>query len=285
MMFNRNSTGGLFRRATDVRVHGLRVKQRRICVDAVPGLNDERDSKADDQRQRRYHFEVNNGTDSDAAHILHALHLVDATHDRHEDNRSDHHPDQFYETVGEGFHRLGKARVQIADENADRHRDQNMNPQLAIQGPPAFGSACHVRRDCITDMGTCQSSAKMNAFICIEEFIMQYSKLGNTGLIISRLSFGAMTFWYGNRPFRGCLQSRRRECASDGPCIDRCGDQLLRYGEWLCSRAVRDYSWPPSWRQTTGSRHRNESRFPNRQGHDGSRAVAVEHPRRLRCKF
>ena len=30
---------------------------------------------------------------------------------------------------------------------------------------------------------------------------MQYSRLGNTGLIVSRLSFGAMTFGTGAGPF------------------------------------------------------------------------------------
>src|SRR4029434_1998974 len=37
----------------------------------------------------------------------------------------------------------------------------------------------------------------MNASYRITEDFMQYSKLGNTGLIVSRLSFGAMTFGKG----------------------------------------------------------------------------------------
>lgn len=31
--------------------------------------------------------------------------------------------------------------------------------------------------------------------------VMQYTTLGNTGLIVSRLSFGAMTFTAGNKSF------------------------------------------------------------------------------------
>jgi aryl-alcohol dehydrogenase-like predicted oxidoreductase len=41
----------------------------------------------------------------------------------------------------------------------------------------------------------------MNAFISVQGALMQYSKLGNTGLIVSRLSFGAMTFGIGAGPF------------------------------------------------------------------------------------
>src|SRR5262245_56526246 len=41
----------------------------------------------------------------------------------------------------------------------------------------------------------------MNVLHSVMEDAMQYSKLGNTGLIVSRLSFGAMTFGKGMGPF------------------------------------------------------------------------------------
>src|SRR5262249_50315512 len=41
----------------------------------------------------------------------------------------------------------------------------------------------------------------MNVLHSITEDAMQYSKLGNSGLIVSRLSFGAMTFGKGMGPF------------------------------------------------------------------------------------
>jgi len=43
---------------------------------------------------------------------------------------------------------------------------------------------------------------------------MQYTTLGNTGLIVSRLSFGAMTFTSGNKNFATIYKTKEADANS-----------------------------------------------------------------------
>src|SRR5258708_32834612 len=60
----------------------------------------------------------------------------------------------------------------------------------------------------------------------LKDLTMQYTTLGNTGLVVSRLSFGAMTFTAGDRSFATIYKT---EAADANAMIDRALDAGINF--------------------------------------------------------
>ena len=73
---------------------------------------------------------------------------------------------------------------------------------------------------------------------------MQYTTLGNTGLVVSRLAFGAMTFTSGNQDFATVYKVGAQLANELVGRAARCGRQLLRHRRRLRGRPVRDAARP-----------------------------------------
>ena len=73
---------------------------------------------------------------------------------------------------------------------------------------------------------------------------MQYATLGNTGLVVSRLAFGAMTFTSGNQDFATVYKVGAQLANESGRPRARCGRELLRYRGRVCRRPVGDAARP-----------------------------------------
>ena len=101
--------------------------------------------EADDQCQTRDDFEIDQRLDGDAPHPLCFAHARDAVHHRAEDDRSDQHPHELDEEIAERLQGVGALRPHITDPHAQRHRDENLQRQIAIDRTPAFfDDGCYI---------------------------------------------------------------------------------------------------------------------------------------------
>ena len=119
-----------------------RIEGRGVGVDADAGLKDVDDNEPDDQRQRRNDFEINDGLDADPADGLQVANLRDAGHDDAEDDRGDHHSDELDEAVAERPHRRPRLWSDVAKDDADHNREQDLDVQDFIKGLPR--GYCHM---------------------------------------------------------------------------------------------------------------------------------------------
>jgi len=118
-------------RAVHVALDAGHVDGGRVDVHPRTGLPDIHHHQADDQRQDGDDFEVDQRLQGQAAHAAHVAHAGDAMHHRNEDDRPDHHPDQFDEGVAEGLHRRADVRLQPPHQHADHGTCHHLEPELA----------------------------------------------------------------------------------------------------------------------------------------------------------
>ena len=79
------------------------IERGGIDIHAHARLGDIHHQQAQQQRQGRHHFKIDQRTGADAAQFLHAFHLGDAQHHHGENHRREHHLDQANEAVAQGF--------------------------------------------------------------------------------------------------------------------------------------------------------------------------------------
>ena len=107
---------------------------------------------------------------------------------------------------------------------------------------------------------------------------MQYATLGNTGLVVSRLAFGAMTFTSGNQDiatiYKVGAQARERARRPRA----RCRRELLRHRRRLRRRRVRDAARPGAQVPPQRGRDRDQGRLSQRPGRDAVGPVTPPHP-------
>ena len=116
-----------------------------------------------------------------------------------------------------------------------------------------------------------------------DEDHMEYTKLGHTGLDVSRIALGCMT--YGD-PQRGGHEWTLDEEASRPlhPASRRARHQLLRHCQRLLRRVQRGDRRPGACRGRASGRdgHRHEGAWPDARWSQRRRAVAQGHPHRDR---
>ena len=84
-------------------------------------------------------LEVDERLEADAPDLLQVAHLGDAGHDRGEDDRRDQHLDQLDEAVAQRLHRLAVRRVEVPEQRAEHHRDEDLEVETAGQRADAHG--------------------------------------------------------------------------------------------------------------------------------------------------
>ena len=107
---------------------------------------------------------------------------------------------------------------------------------------------------------------------------MQYALLGNTGLTVSRLAFGAMTFTAGNKDSRRRLQGGRgpgRRARRPRP---GGRDQLLRYRRRLCRRRIGSDARRGAQAPPRAGRHRHQGGLSHRARPDARGSLPPAHP-------
>ena len=125
-----------------VRCDGRGVERCRVGVDADARLDDVDHHEPDDQRQRRNDLEIDERLDADPADGLQVANLRDAGHDDAEDDRRDHHSDELDEAVAERPHRRARLGSDVAKDDADQNREQDLDVQDFIKGLPL--GYCHM---------------------------------------------------------------------------------------------------------------------------------------------
>ena len=105
-----------------------------VDVHSDAGLEQVDRNKSNDQGDAGQHFKIYQRFERDASNLGHVGHAGDAVHHRAEDDRRDEHADRLDEGVAQRLHLGAETGVEVAQCNADRHRDQHLKPQLQIPG-------------------------------------------------------------------------------------------------------------------------------------------------------
>ena len=116
---------GLRRGALGVVCDGAGIESRRVDVEASTRAECVDDDEADDERDRRDHFEVEQRLAAHTADLLHVARAGDAEHDRAEDDRADQHLDERDEPVAERLEPDAGGRIGVADRTARENREQD----------------------------------------------------------------------------------------------------------------------------------------------------------------
>jgi len=97
----------------------FRVQLGDIGIETGPRLDESDNGEADNERQCTDDLEIQQGLRPYPPNFLHILHPGYPGNHGAEDDRSDHHLDQFYETVSQRFHRRTDVRHEIAEGDTD----------------------------------------------------------------------------------------------------------------------------------------------------------------------
>ena len=132
--------------------HFARVGQRTAETAARP--DHIADDKSDHQCEGGDDLEIDQRLDADAADFLGILDMRYAGYHGAEDDRRDHHLDQFDEAVAERLDPVvgGEIGPQPADEGAEHDRDQNLHIENFV---PGFCGAHGRRCRCWSDNARC----------------------------------------------------------------------------------------------------------------------------------
>jgi hypothetical protein len=85
------------------------------------------DHEANHQRESGDDLEIDQGLDADASDLRRVLHMRDAGHHGAEDDRGDHHLDQFNKTVAERLDSWRGGKIGKQQSGGDTERDCNEN--------------------------------------------------------------------------------------------------------------------------------------------------------------
>jgi hypothetical protein len=102
---------------------------------AASGMQEIDSDEAEEQRQRRDDFKIDERLDADAAYFAEVTHARDAHHDGGEDDGREGHADELDEAVAErleGNRGMGKER---AEQSAEDNGDGDLQPERAEDGP------------------------------------------------------------------------------------------------------------------------------------------------------
>ena len=88
------------------------------------------DRDAYEERDGRDDFEIDEGAESNHADAAHVAHLGDADGDGDEDDDGNDGTDQADEGVAQGLQFYAQGRVHLADNDAERDADQNLDIEL-----------------------------------------------------------------------------------------------------------------------------------------------------------
>ena len=108
---------------------GFRIERGRIHIEAAAGMNDVAHDQADEQRNGRNNFKIEQSLAADAPHFFQILHARDAGHHGAEDENGDDHGDHADEGVAQRLHGDGSRGAHIPQDQRERHGDQHLHPQ------------------------------------------------------------------------------------------------------------------------------------------------------------
>ena len=125
--------------AIDVARDRICIERGRIDVEPLAGLKKLSDHEPHHQRKRRDRLEIEQCLDADTADFLEIAHRAYPVHDRAEDDRRDHHLDERNEAVTERLERDVAIGKEMADDNADGDREQDLNIENCVPRAWRFG--------------------------------------------------------------------------------------------------------------------------------------------------
>ncbi|MNM98215.1 hypothetical protein D3C81_1107410 [compost metagenome] len=112
----------------------LGVQRRRIDIEAHARLEQVRGAQADQQREGRHHFKVEQRLAADAADLLHVAHAGHAGHYGTEDDRADDHLDQLDEAIAQRLHGHAGIGPVMPQQDADQDGEQHLHVQDLVEG-------------------------------------------------------------------------------------------------------------------------------------------------------
>ena len=113
-------------RLIGVNRYRFRIKRCRIDVHSGTRLHDVNDDKTNNQRDGTDNFKVKQCDCAGTTNRLHAFHARNARYDGTKDDRSDDHLNELNEPVAKRFHLLAYFRVEMAKENTNGYRCQDL---------------------------------------------------------------------------------------------------------------------------------------------------------------
>ena len=159
----------------------LRLGLRRVTLDRFgvdgagvdihpgAGLPQIDDDQPDKERQGRDHLEIEDCLQADPADFLHVVHAGDAMHDRAEDDRRDQHLDGLDKRFAERLHLDRQRRVEMAEQNPDQDRADNLEVKMTIErlaprashgsAPPTHHHQAFLRREAAGAAGSATGSS------------------------------------------------------------------------------------------------------------------------------
>lgn len=115
---------------------GIGLKTLTSGCEAFAGVQHVDHHQAHGQGQRGHQLEVQQGLGADTTEFSDVTHRRDAVHHRAENDRRDHHFDEFDEAVAERTQGLARVGKEVPNQDAREHRHQHLNVQNFI---PALG--------------------------------------------------------------------------------------------------------------------------------------------------
>ena len=113
-------------RLIGVNRYRFRIKRCRIDVHSGTRLHDVNDDKTNNQRDGTDNFKVKQCDCAGTTDRLHAFHARNARYDGTKDDRSDDHLNELNEAVAKRFHLLAYFRIEMAKENTNGYRCQDL---------------------------------------------------------------------------------------------------------------------------------------------------------------
>ncbi|MND27317.1 hypothetical protein D3C80_177790 [compost metagenome] len=113
---------------------GFRIERRRIDVHPRPRLYHVHNNQPDNQRDGADHFKVQQRNCTGPTHRLHTFHASDTGHHGTENNGRDDHFDELNEGIAKRFHLSAQFRVEMAKQNTDGNRCQDLKVKAFKDG-------------------------------------------------------------------------------------------------------------------------------------------------------
>ena len=111
--------------------HCGRIERRGIDLQRGPHFQSIGDHQTQDQREGRKEQEIGEGLERDPADRPQIPYPRDTCNHRKEDDRCDDHLDDSNEGIAKRLEGLAEIRAQIADQGAQRDRDQDLDVEMA----------------------------------------------------------------------------------------------------------------------------------------------------------
>src|ERR1035437_9496110 len=114
-------------------LHGLGIERGGGGVDSGAGLHHLDHHEPHQERDAGHHLKVEQRLEPDAAQFAHVSDARDSGHHGEEDDRGDHHADEFDEAVAERFHHLARGWIEATERDAGGDAGNHAKVQGAVK--------------------------------------------------------------------------------------------------------------------------------------------------------